>query len=299
LPVFNAEKMLGEAINSMLNQSFLDFELLILLDGCTDESKSIATSYRDPRIKLIESPNVGLVKILNLGIKQAKGKYIARQDADDISMPDRLKAQVLILESNDEISMVGTWAQIFSAKNGEERFHRHPKTHHAITLSLLFDNPFVHSSIMIRRDVINSLGGYSESFSRNPPEDYDLWVKVSHHFLCVNIPVVLVRYREVESSISFKNRSLVKENVINISAQNIYNSCNRKLSSEEARLLTQIYHHQIPNGVELFKLWAVIFKFISIVTSSRIIKNIESFIVFMKINIQLIKNIIHKWAIKK
>lgn len=298
LPVFNAEKTLGEAIDSVLNQSFSDFELLILLDGCTDESKIISLLYKDPRIKIIESSNVGLVEILNLGISRAKGKYIARQDADDISMTNRLEVQVSIMESSNEIGMVGSWAQIFSDMNNAERFHRHPKTHNAIILFLLFDNPFVHSSIMIRGDVIKSFGGYSALFSRNPPEDYDLWVKVSRQFLCINIPVALVKYREIENSISFKNRNLVKENVINISALNIYNSFNEKISLADSRLLSQIYHHQIPNGVKVLRLWAVMFKFIAAISFSKIIKNIESFSLLIKINIQLIKNIIHKWSLK-
>jgi glycosyltransferase involved in cell wall biosynthesis len=299
LPVFNAERTLGEAIDSILNQSFLNFELLILLDGCTDESKIISLLYKDPRIKIIESSNVGLVEILNLGISHAKGKYIARQDADDISMPNRLEVQVTIMESSNEIGMLGSWAQIFSDKNNAERFHRHPKTHNAITLFLLFDNPFVHSSIMIRGDVIKSFGGYSALFSRNPPEDYDLWVKVSRQFLCLNIPVSLVRYREVEDSISLKNRNLVKENVINISSLNIYNFFNEKISLADSRLLSQIYHHQIPNGVKVLRLWAVMFKFITAIFPPKIIKNTESSFIFIKINIQLIKNIIHKWLVKQ
>src|SRR6185369_12980087 len=125
LPVYNGEEYLRESIDSILKQSYSNFEFLILNDGSSDRSEEIIQSYSDPRIKYHKHANCGLAATLNKGIELAKGEYIARQDQDDISLPTRLEKQITFLENHSEYAMVGTGSKIWRANKKTGRSHHH------------------------------------------------------------------------------------------------------------------------------------------------------------------------------
>ena len=202
LPVYNGEPYLAESIDCILGQTFADFELIIINDGSTDDSAACVARFSDSRIRYFEQPNAGLAATLNRGISLAQGAYLARQDQDDIAHPERFAAQAAFLDAHPGYCMVGTWAEIFSETESGQRFHRHPTENLELKLHLHFRNPFVHSSMMLRTDVLRAIGGYCTDKTRQPPEDYELWSRMARAGKVANIPRVLVRYREVLSSMS-------------------------------------------------------------------------------------------------
>ncbi|HWY11544.1 MAG TPA: glycosyltransferase, partial [Bacteroidia bacterium] len=201
LPVYNGEGYLRESVDSILNQTFSDFEFIILNDGSTDRSEDVILSYKDPRIKYHKHLNCGLAATLNKGIDLAKGKYIARQDQDDISLPERLQKQIDFMESNPTVALLGTNAEIINEKSQSlQRFLNHAANSDILKFDLLFDNPFVHSSIMFRKAVIEISGNYM--VSKEFFEDHNLWSRMARQAPIANLPDCLVKYREVSTSIS-------------------------------------------------------------------------------------------------
>lgn len=228
LPVFNGEKYLEESINSILNQSYDDYELIIVNDGSVDGSQEIIESFNDVRIKVLRQSNMGLPAALNNGIELSIGEYIARQDADDISLPLRLEKQVNFLEQNPQCGLVGSAAEIWVETNRSGRFHDHPLCPGILEFELIFNNPFVHSSWMFRRDIISLVGVYSTDPSRQPPEDYEYISRIARHYQLANLQERLVIYREVENSLSsqirpenLKKKNFFSERLAIISSENL------------------------------------------------------------------------------
>src|SRR6185295_9135648 len=151
MSVYNGEKYLKEAMESILNQSFSDFEFLIFNDSSTDSSREIILSYNDPRIVLIDNKkNIGLTKTLNKGISLAKGKYIARMDADDVCHPERLNEQVNYLDKNAEVAVCGTWVQFLN----ENEVVKLPTKKNEIKTLLFCNSCLAHPSVMIRKSFL-------------------------------------------------------------------------------------------------------------------------------------------------
>jgi len=202
MPVFNAERFVEDAIQSILNQSFKDFELILINDGSTDNSLSIMSRFAtaDSRIKLISRENKGLVISLNDGIAFAKGLWIARMDSDDISLEDRLRLQLnYARETNSDIC--GTWIETFGS--GPKRVIKHSITDQAIKFELLFDCPFAHPTIFIKADLAKK-NLYSQNF--NSCEDYDLWERLARiNCIMSNVPKVLLKYRVHQHQVSAKH----------------------------------------------------------------------------------------------
>jgi glycosyltransferase involved in cell wall biosynthesis len=221
LPVFNGDKYLGAAIESILSQSFSDFEVVVVDDGSEDNSYAVAKSYNDSRVSILRQKNRGLAAALNSGLAAARGKYIARQDQDDVSLPERFALQMQYLERHPSCALLGTAAQIFEGDKPTERFHRHPTDCARLRFELLFNNPFVHSSVMFRKDAALSLGGYSTDPARQPPEDYELWSKLARKWEVRNLPDVLVHYRETPGSMSRKPGSAYRECLRLVTAENL------------------------------------------------------------------------------
>ncbi|MBF9046469.1 glycosyltransferase [Rhodobacterales bacterium LSUCC0031] len=222
LPVYNGTLYLRESIDSILAQSFTDFELLVLNDGSSDASGAIAQSYVDSRIRYIEHRNMGLAATLNKGVSLAKGEFIVRQDQDDVSLPTRVARQVEYLERHPEVAVLGTWATVVNAEGQPDgRKHRHPVGNAALRVETLFDSAFVHSSVTMRRDALLATGGYTTDRTRQPPEDYELWSRLLRTHLASNIPEPLLLYREVASSMSRTMKTDFFERVIRISAENL------------------------------------------------------------------------------
>jgi glycosyltransferase involved in cell wall biosynthesis len=207
LPVKNGAQYIGGAIDSILNQTFADFELIIIDDGSDDGTEDIVQNYLDPRIRLVSQENQGVSKAANHGFALAKGKYITRHDHDDLSMPTRLEKQVRFLEDHPECGLVGSWAKIWSGEVPTGRVHRHPTSPGEIAFALLFNAPFVNASCLFRKEVLDWSGGYTEDENRMPPEDYEFFSRIAQKFDLANLPEYLMIYREVPNSQSSSIRS--------------------------------------------------------------------------------------------
>jgi len=223
MPVYNGERFLREAIDSILHQTYRDFELLILNDGSTDASLTIINSYTDPRIRLIDNEqNRGLTATLNRGLEEASSDLIARQDADDLSSPNRLAKQVEFFKHHPDVALLGTQARFIDERGySSGSILQRACSHDSIKWDLLFDNSFTHSSVMFRKRVVQGeLGGYDETFSYC--QDYELWSRVatSHHV--ANLIESLVSYRihpyarmsdRMKESIIRENRRVAESNL--------------------------------------------------------------------------------------
>lgn len=207
MSVHNGQEYLNEAIMSILNQTFTDFEFLILNDASTDNSADIINSFNDSRLRIIDNEsNLGLTRSLLKGLALARGEYIARMDSDDISLPGRLAAQVAFLEAHPEIGICGTWAKRIGQKAGA--YLRYPVEPEVINCRLLFDSPLAHPSVMIRKDSLSSNNlNYDPQFKY--AQDYDLWTRCSRHFSLANIAKVLLLYRVHSNQIG--SRSLKEQ----------------------------------------------------------------------------------------
>lgn len=205
MPVYNAGDFLHDSIPSVINQTFKDYEFLILDDGSTDYSRSIVKQYDDPRIKLIELNN-DFIATLNYGLKVAKGKYIARMDADDIMLPERLKEQYNFMENNPEINLCGSLFRSFGESDSEYKLlcdsielYKH----------MILYNPIAHPTVMMRTSVIrkNQLK-YKQEYKY--AEDYKLWLDFLKYGRIANINKVLLLYRISPNQISQQKRDRQK-----------------------------------------------------------------------------------------
>lgn len=262
LPVYNTENYITTSIQSIINQSYSNFELIILDDGSTDRTAEIVRTFDDKRIRFIQHENMGMAATLNKGIQLAKGSFIARQDADDVSYPDRFEKQITFLLENPAVAMVGSFARIIQDGNNQLRYLKHPFRNNSIKFFLFFDNPFVHSSIMMRKNVVIEMGCYQINRA-SLIQDYDLWSKIADKYQVANLPEVLLDYREVSSGISqeeLKNNTY-REKVIDQSFQNLAKFNNPERDS--INLLSQLFHRCVskkPSLNELLKALSVLKK---------------------------------------
>lgn len=202
LPTYNGEKHISQALDSILNQTFRDFELIVINDGSTDKTANILKKYSkdDARIRIISQTNKGLVASLNKGIEMAQGQYIARHDDDDASLPDRFERQVAFLDSHPDVVVVGSSMSVMN--DAGTVLHNHavllndPELRH----ELLVRSPFPHGSVMYRKSAVVAAGLYrAETW---PAEDYDLWLRLSAEGKLANIDDCLYVYRENSHGIS-------------------------------------------------------------------------------------------------
>lgn len=242
VPVYGGEQTLAGALRSVLTQNMDGLEIIVLDDGSPDTSWHIACEIKDDRLITVRHPNRGLAATLNRGVGLAKGRYIARQDQDDLVLAGRLEKQFAFLEAHPDVAMVGTWAQIYVGDIPTQRHHRHPCSNKTLKFELLFDNPFVHSSMMIRADVLREVGGYCEDKSRQPPEDYELWSRIARDHCVANLPEVLTVYREVPGSMSRMSDAPFLNNVVRIAAENLHHVLTPHYTSEECTALAGLYH---------------------------------------------------------
>lgn len=201
MSVYNGEKYLREAVNSVLNQTFRDFEFLIINDFSTDGTAAILKSYDDPRIRLINNEeNMGLTRSLNKGLKLARGRYVARMDADDISLAERLEKQAIHLDTHPEVALVGSMYEIIDGSGKSITTCKSAMNSESIYYTSLFFCCIAHSSAMFRKDLVQELGGYDVTLRR--AQDADLWYRITRRFKVDVLHTVLIKWRETESNIS-------------------------------------------------------------------------------------------------
>jgi len=200
LPAYNCEKFIGKAIQSVLQQTFSDFELIIINDGSTDKTEFAILAFADPRIVYIKNQtNKGLVFTLNRCIELAKGKYIARMDADDICLPERLAKQKSFLDQNENIAVVATTIEFINdqeEKTGAWDLDRQTITSEQIKNQLLFENCIAHPTVMMRAEIMKELK-YNDQ--QKNIEDYDLWLRMLNRGMSIakiNEPLLLYRVHE-------------------------------------------------------------------------------------------------------
>lgn len=192
MPVYNCAFYLSEAIESILNQTFDDFELIILDDCSTDQSGIIAQSFTDSRIVYHRNEkNLGLANNLNVGLRMAKGKYIARMDGDDISLPERFQTQIDYLETYRDIDLCSCGLQMFGTENTVWVREADPE---AVKITMMLYSPVLHATSVWRRESFEIHNLYYDQ-NAFPAEDYDLWSRAIFHCKLVNIPQILYCYR--------------------------------------------------------------------------------------------------------
>lgn len=203
MPVFNAEAYVPMAIRSILNQTFVEWELIVVNDGSSDRTCAIIFEFarQDSRIRVLHQANGGIAKARNAGWRAARGYYIAWLDADDIAMPDRLAIQVVFLDGAPEIGVLGGYCEEIDERGRQSgRIMKYPCSHEAILAGLPFYSPFAQSAVMMRRYLLEDCSGFRNCFG--PAVDYDLWTRLSTLTRMANIPKVLCFYRYHSKSLS-------------------------------------------------------------------------------------------------
>jgi len=212
MSVYNGERYLREAVDSILNQTLKNFEFIIINDSSTDRTLKILNGYSDPRIKIINNKeNIGLTRSLNKGLSIAKGEYIARQDADDISTPDRLEKELNFLIKRSDYAAVGSLIIVIDKNRKELHTIEKPITDEAIKDSLKKDNCIAHGSSVIRMSCLRDINFYDNAIPKS--QDYDLWLRLSEKYKLANIPEYLYFWRYHTGNVSIKNKNEQKHYV--------------------------------------------------------------------------------------
>jgi glycosyltransferase involved in cell wall biosynthesis len=212
IPVYNAEKYIGEAIQSILNQTYKDFELIIIDDASTDKTPEIVSKYNDPRIKIYTNEkNLYIAGNRNKGIGLASGKYIVWQDADDISMSDRIELEYKLLESDPKIGICGSYLEIFD-NSGTLHLRKYKTTDAEVRKTIFRYSPVAQPSAMIRKECFDKVGLYN--LGMPPAEDIEMSFRIGQFYKFANIPKPLIKYRVHESSATFEKLKLIEKNTL-------------------------------------------------------------------------------------
>ena len=200
MAVFNGSRTICKAIDSIVGQTYTDWELVIVNDASTDNTLEIVNSYigkHDNICCITNDSNLGLARSLNRGIAVAQGRYVARMDDDDVCRPTRLQEQVEFLRNNPKVDVLGTAALLLREDGTRIGEYRMPETHEEVWRALPKKNPFLHPSVMMKKTFLDATGGYDESLRRK--EDYDLWARGSKNHVYHNLQTPLLDYRVKDS----------------------------------------------------------------------------------------------------
>ncbi len=242
LCVHNGAAYLPACLNSILTQSFTDFELIIMDDCSTDDSPAILAALTDPRVKIFRNPeNLGLTKSLNLGLELVQGNYIARIDADDTMHPTRLQHQVDFLENNPDYGIVGSFAQQMDADGTPTSIQKMPVTNAEIQWFSLLSSPFLHPTVMLRKSTLDAHAlTYDTTFRTT--QDYDLWARMLTVTKGHNIPLPLTHLRVHEGAISHTKKAAQFTNHQTIACLTIQARCGIDLPPAIITTLLEAFH---------------------------------------------------------
>jgi glycosyltransferase involved in cell wall biosynthesis len=247
MPVFNGAAFLRDAVESVLTQSFRDFELLIVDDCSQDDSVPIIKSYRDSRIRLVHSDHrLRLAGALNLGLEKAKGRFIARMDADDKSRPHRIAKQIRFLSQNPSIAICGAAVRRFGS--GRREYIGYPSTPALVKAFALFHCPFSHPTVMFRREWFVS-SGFLFDVDYYPTEDYELWDRVLEQYEGANIPEVLLDYRIHSQALTQADWSLMEAQAGRVNARQL-KRLGFRLNNDEALFHRRVAMRQVGDDLE-------------------------------------------------
>ncbi|EQB8583133.1 glycosyltransferase family 2 protein [Escherichia coli] len=246
IPVYNAEKYIERSLNSIINQTYKNLEIIIINDGSTDRTLDIIRTFTEKRITVVNNEkNLKLIKTLNLGLNLCNGKYIARMDSDDISDPERISKQVEYLEYNEKCVACGSQVRYFSEDGKTKRFQFiAPENSNDILSRMYISSPMCHPSVMFRRDVIlnNNL-----EFNKNYPdaEDYHFWYLLSKYGELHNLQEQLLNYRLSKTQITQTYNKIQRDSSEKIRDLIFKDDCgfdanSENISSKEMKKLLQI-----------------------------------------------------------
>jgi glycosyltransferase involved in cell wall biosynthesis len=240
MPVYNGERYLAQAIQSILDQTFGNFEFLIIDDGSTDRTPEIIKQFSDPRIRAVNNEkNIGLIGTLNKGIGLAHGGYIARMDCDDWSVPDRLAKQRTFMEKHPDVGVCGSWVK--TIRESEEQLWEYPTTNADIRCRMIFSSMLAHPSVMIRRAMLaENYLEYAASYIY--AEDYELWSRCMDCCNLANLPEPLLNYRLHESNTEALHADEQKQTVMRIQ-HNMLELLGVEASSDELDLHYYIHYY--------------------------------------------------------
>lgn len=253
----NDAPFIAEAIDSILNQTYGDFEFVIVNDASTDGSRDIVSRYVDPRIRLLDNPtNLRLARSLNRGLEVARGPLVARLDANDIARPDRLEKQMHFMRDHPEIALLGGQYEVIDTYGRRIRLAAaaRPVTELGVQWHFLFDSPFVHSAVMFRKAAVDEAGRYDAAFDWAPSEDADLWARMAVRHRMVNLRDVLVSQRYDPTSITYDASKPYRADFVprltNFFATNMKRYLAVDDADEWAGLMTALFVDGMPVGAE-------------------------------------------------
>jgi glycosyltransferase involved in cell wall biosynthesis len=221
LPVLNGAKWIAQSLKSLHNQTFQDFEILVIDDGCTDSTLDIIRDMRITSLRVINGPGRGVGAALALGVSSAVSPLLARQDADDVSHPLRLEKQVRYMDANPECILSGTWANKIDGEGNYLGVMKVPRHSRAIKLRLNLNSPFIHPSVIMRRDAVLQVGNYRSSQDKIFSEDFDLWSRMALIGQMHNIHEPLISYRINPHGITGSHEAALRRSGSDIAIQNL------------------------------------------------------------------------------
>lgn len=241
MPEYNSEKYLDAAIQSILKQTFKEFEFIIIDDGSTDKSITVIQKYlNDKRIRFIKNKkNIGLVKSLNKGIRLSKGEYIARMDGDDISEPQRLEKQVKFLDMHPEIGLLGTQGIVINEKGEKIKDFSRQTSDLNLRIKIMEGNPFIHGSVMMRKSDLLRTDMYDPKYVR--AEDYGLWLDFIKICKVANLPDILYQWRSYGESRADNEELMRKQEECFALIQEKLRKSNKYLLEKSLYRLSRIY----------------------------------------------------------
>jgi len=265
MSIYNGSQFLFDSVNSILNQTYTNFEFIIVDDGSTDSSYELIKKFSDNnnKVKVFKRAHYGLANSLNFAISKSKGEYIARMDADDISKEVRIEKQVKYLEKNKNVDLLGSNRKNFGNIN-KNNFSKLPTNNNIIKWHLFFSVPIIHPAIMVRADILKSQNGYSEEYKY--AQDYELYTRLSKTSNFHNLSEALIEYRNHHCRDLTNYHKEQLNCVIKIRRDYIGRFLKRKISTKEVRLFTEFDRKQIislydlMDAVKIIKKIKIIFK---------------------------------------
>ena len=248
MPVYNGERFVVEAAQSILQQTFADFEFLIVDDGSTDGTPQLLADLAasDRRIKVLRQPrNMGVTEALNTGCRAARGKFVARMDADDVSLPARFERQLAYLAEHPEVSLVGANVQLIDPEGRPGRTKNYPTEPGLVAWLMLFFNSVAHPTVMMRREALVAAGYYPTEWNR--VEDYALFLRLSRTSLLGNLPEVLLNYRAWQGNVSTKAAGEQERNATEVLRETLSQLLGHPVTAADASLLRGLSTDRYPS----------------------------------------------------